>query len=189
MNFFLKFLYRKEIDANAEYISNLKYENYVLSKSIEDTEYLMKEYSKLLDFILKYSSNSIYKIVKDKSDSYIFVVKEEMSNSLAFLLYSLEYRHLVPRLYTRKMSKGLNNESYYLYIDDILVSDQDKGLGSILMESLIEYAKNNGYVCIRGWLSPIDKEHFDKLEHFYKKFGFEIKFRANKESGSIKLKL
>ncbi|MGH0950891.1 hypothetical protein [Bacillus mycoides] len=39
---------------------------------------------------------------------------------------------------------------------------------------------------ISGMLSPVDSNHFDKLEHFYKKFGFEVEFNTDRTEGSIK---
>lgn len=39
---------------------------------------------------------------------------------------------------------------------------------------------------IDGWLSSVDKKHFDRSEHFYKKFGFEVHFNEDRTSGGIK---
>ena len=52
--------------------------------------------------------------------------------------------------------------------------DYDKGFGSVMMNKLIEYAKENGYVEIYGNLSVTDSDHKERLHHFYAKFGFDI---------------
>ncbi len=51
---------------------------------------------------------------------------------------------------------------------------ENKGYGSKLMQRLIVYATENGYKEIYGNLAEVDMEHCERLEHFYKKFGFEI---------------
>ena len=119
------------------------------------------------------------------------MVKEEDSKTLSFFLYSLEYQRLVPRIYT---TKCINHQSElsrytYLHIDDFLVTEQNIGNGGLLMENLIKYAKSQGFKYIFGKLSPVDKDHFDKLDYFYKKYGFEVSFNSNRDSGCIKLKL
>ena len=50
----------------------------------------------------------------------------------------------------------------------------DKGIGTEMMNALIEYARNNNYSEITGDLSVVDADHKDRLHHFYSKFGFEI---------------
>lgn len=51
---------------------------------------------------------------------------------------------------------------------------ENKGYGSKLMQRLIDYATENGYKEIYGNLAEVDMGHRDRLEHFYKKFSFEI---------------
>lgn len=64
-----------------------------------------------------------------------------------------------------------------IFIGDIRhYSDKDycKGYGSLMMQELIAYAKENGYKIICGNLSKVDLDHKERLHHFYEKFGFEI---------------
>ena len=51
---------------------------------------------------------------------------------------------------------------------------ENKGYGSKLMQRLIDYATENDYKEIYGNLAEVDMGHWDRLEHYYKKFGFEI---------------
>lgn len=49
-----------------------------------------------------------------------------------------------------------------------------KGYGTLMMQKLISFAKENRYKTIYGHLSTVDLDHKDRLYHFYEKFGFEI---------------
>ena len=53
-------------------------------------------------------------------------------------------------------------------------NNYNMGLGSAMMEKLIEYANNNGYIELYGNLSIVDLNHKNRLHHFYNKFDFEI---------------
>ena len=63
-----------------------------------------------------------------------------------------------------------------ILIGDITHENEEycKGFGSMMMEALISYAEENGHTYIFGNLSEIDKDHADRLHHFYEKFGFSI---------------
>ena len=53
--------------------------------------------------------------------------------------------------------------------------NQNQGYGSILMNQLIENARNQFIHYIDGYMTPPkDKEHEERLRHFYKKHGFTI---------------
>lgn len=75
-------------------------------------------------------------------------------------------------------------------IGDIQCNENNKGFGSLMMQALIIYAKQNGYKCIDGWLSDVDQNHVERLNHFYQKFGFEIiPYEDEIKIADIKLKL
>lgn len=42
---------------------------------------------------------------------------------------------------------------------------------------------------IKGDLSPVDKDRFEQLEHFYSKQGFKVTFNSKRTSGKIYLEL
>lgn len=50
----------------------------------------------------------------------------------------------------------------------------NKGYGTMMMEKLIAYAKENDYEYIYGNLSVDDLGHKERLHHFYRKFGFIV---------------
>jgi len=159
-----------------------------MKNQIQNLKCYNEEYSKLVAYILSFSTYSIYD-KKVRNDSTIFVVKDESKKDLNFYLYSLNYRRNIPRVFTEKKIKydGDIPIYTYLYIDDFLAVEENIGNGSILLNALICCAKSLGYYSIIGWLSPVDREHFDKLEYFYKKHGFEVNFSENKNEGNIKL--
>jgi len=49
---------------------------------------------------------------------------------------------------------------------------QNRGIGSLLYEYVETWACKNKITQISGDLSPVDSDHFDTLERFYKKYGF-----------------
>lgn len=67
-------------------------------------------------------------------------------------------------------------EPEYIHIDDILIEDIEKGNGSILMQYFLKYCKTTSAEYVSGMLSPIDADHFDRSEHYYKKHGFTVVF-------------
>lgn len=68
-----------------------------------------------------------------------------------------------------------------IMICDINVRYNCKGIGTTLVEHLIQYAKDNHYNKITGWISSVDLDHIDRLKHFYGKFGFEISKSDDKD--------
>ena len=71
-------------------------------------------------------------------------------------------------------------------------SDFNKGYGTVMMENLITYAKENGYTYLYGNLSRVDLSHKERLHHFYQKFGFSITEYAEAKDfyyGKIELNL
>lgn len=60
------------------------------------------------------------------------------------------------------------------YILDITCTKENSGLGSILMNEMLKLAHENHVTSIDGYLSETDKNHIDKLNYFYTKFGFSI---------------
>ena len=50
----------------------------------------------------------------------------------------------------------------------------NKGYGTMMMEKLLEFARENHFSYIHGNLSIVDEDHKDRLHYFYSKFGFTI---------------
>ena len=168
----------------------LECSNYQLKNQIQNLKCRNEEYSKLIEYILSFPTYSIYEKYARK-DSTIFVVKDEDKNNLNFYLYSLIHKKSVPRILTEKKTKYKDYIPIYtyLYIDDFLAVEENIGNGSILLKSLVRYARSQEYNSIIGWLSPVDRDHFNKLEYFYEKNGFEVIFNEDRSEGNIKLNL
>lgn len=77
----------------------------------------------------------------------------------------------------------------YIWIEDLFAIDEDCGNGTLLLECLFAKAKELKIDTIKGELSPVDRKNFDKLEHFYKKNGFDVRFNQERTSGLIKRKI
>ena len=96
-------------------------------------------------------------------------------------LYDSSDKQLVDELIK---AKKLCNQYNNLCIEDI-----EKGNGSILMQYFLKYCKTTSAEYVSGMLSPIDADHFDRSEHYYKKHGFTVVFFDEKKSGSIRYEL
>jgi len=74
-----------------------------------------------------------------------------------------------------------------LFIGDFESDVENKGYGFILLRNVIELAETIGLKRIKGNLSAVDSEHFDKLYYLYSKYGFKVNISG--ESGTILLNL
>ena len=119
------------------------------------------------------------------------ILKDKQGIELGVIV--LTYQSLVQvELYYRKGGGSVivgTIKTDQLCIGDIRMQKNNVGCGSIAMKALLEFAKENSCSKVTGWLSPVDSGHFDRLEHFYKKFGFEVIFNENKTEGQICLNL
>lgn len=76
-------------------------------------------------------------------------------------------------------------------LEDIIVEEplENQGLGSVLLTTLIDIAKEKNIYRITGSLSREDIDHLDKLKYFYKKNNFEVNLyednRAVSDIGDI----
>lgn len=57
---------------------------------------------------------------------------------------------------------------------EVFGENEGRGYGSILLDSLTKFAIDNSINTITGWISYADKNHFEKLDYFYKKHGFNV---------------
>ncbi len=73
-------------------------------------------------------------------------------------------------------------------IEDITVNRlyENRGIGSLMIRAMESWARTCGVETIWGELSEADRDHFDKLKHFYEKHGYV--FKLDNPSGSIPLR-
>ena len=142
--------------------------------------YLEMEHEKMLSSIMKrafkfYSDAKIVGIEKNKNDEELIIV---WTHGAIYLMGKSYWMHgsSLPKLYYnieygyenyKKVIKGI-------YINDVLMINNNIGNGSIALNALINYAKEIGAPKITGSLSPVDDDHADRRNHFYEKFGFNI---------------
>lgn len=60
---------------------------------------------------------------------------------------------------------------------------ENRGYGSLLMEELLFYAKENKIKELYGNLATVDIDHKDRLIHYYKKYGFEVDLFKESKNG------
>jgi hypothetical protein len=76
-----------------------------------------------------------------------------------------------------------------IFIGDIKSEIENKGYGSIIMTNIIKIAEILKVKTIAGNLAETDSDHFDKLEHFYKKYDFIVKINSSGKTGTIYRKM
>lgn len=140
--------------------------------------------------ILSEKNSVIVGEADNKKGEHVFVVQSRYGESIYFKLYSNKYKAIYK--HPRIMATYTHVCGYdpYMKIDDILVVDNNSGNGSILMPYFIEYCRNNTDAeKIKGWLSPVDRGHFDRSIHFYEKHKYVVKLNENGSSGGIEYNL
>lgn len=100
------------------------------------------------------------------------------------------------RVITRKgqlgrdpMLKAFFNENFTsISLEDIEMETElvNRGYGRILLSTLISIAKKRNINRISGWISNVDGDHWDRLEHFYKNHNFEV-IRSEDRENSRKI--
>lgn len=140
------------------------------------------EISKRIFFL--FEDAEIIGIEENKLGEEVYVFRTQSDSLLNIYLCSQSYKAIngLPRIMA-----VINKDN--VKIEDIQTIDINIGNGKILMEYLISTAKKMEMANITGWLSPEDKGHFDRSEHYYRKFEFDVKLNDSRNSGSIKLKL
>lgn len=109
-----------------------------------------------------------------KGDSFfVCAIKDNDDDYTVIMLKDIEHRIHPPKI-NIITDRDIDNENKkVINIADILTSEENVGNGSILMKYLFKHIdENNDIVKIIGTISPVDKEHFDRLEHFYKNLRF-----------------
>lgn len=70
------------------------------------------------------------------------------------------------------INASINDNTIFIY--DIKTRIKGIGLGSILMNSLIDYAKDHNIHTINGYITHHDAEKTPWITDYYKKHGFTI---------------
>lgn len=151
---------------------------------------------------------SIVRIVKRDSEVFVVTYMQKLDcygriSEFEYHGYILENKHLLSGSAFITMWCNIVYDKEYQYVKNIFINDfickteyQNKGYGSIVMEQLIQYAKQLKVEYILGELSFVDigtsdteKKHIKnrkRLYHFYPKFGFNIEEHLNKYGNTEK---
>lgn len=187
-----RWFFRKEID---KYQEDYKDRYNEFEKELKQ----IKRRYDLVQRIFTIEKNiKIIGLEKNKNKEDIFVCERIEKNAITIKLYGNSYQGISGNpIINAKLHKkeNMENSSYYIEIIDILMVDNEVGNGSIAMKYFLEqvdkmktdFGINIDY--ISGMLSWVDMKHFNRSEHYYKKFGFEVNFNEDKSSGKIKKQL
>ena len=148
--------------------------------------------TKLIDVVRNVFIHPNYAIVgveNNKKGEEFLVVQWIYNKEIWIMLYSDKYDGSCSQPRIMATYEKPYGEPEYIHIDDILIEDIEKGNGSILMQYFLKYCKTTSAEYVSGMLSPIDADHFDRSEHYYKKHGFTVVFFDEKKSGSIRYEL
>lgn len=157
---------------NAKMLFNQKQEINSLNKiQLDLKEQLsnrLKKNSQLLAFLQKNANSTIVKVVNNSpnhKDDIVILVSLNSTNSYCFELYSIDSEEVVA--------------SVKVITESIFVSSKplakNKGFGTILIQSMIAYFKENGGVEeLNGTVDVGTDEEIQRRKRFFEKNGFEF---------------
>ncbi|WP_018392489.1 N-acetyltransferase [Bacillus sp. 37MA] len=136
---------------------------------------------------LKKSGNHIRKIVQREEDTVIIFNRDDMEPEFILIkaLIIPEERVSIERAHLH----AYQDENGKLILADIGVFGEiiNKGYGSLLLNCLKEYAIDNKFKVIEGWISRIDEDHIERLEKFYKKHEFDLIYNSERKMNMVDL--
>ena len=156
-----------------------------LEKNVELANQRYDELSDAFKDALRYGH--IVGMEYDEKGEPIFVARIVEMRQITIFISGKKKCSSYPKLYAT-----LDRLEPSIHINDIL-GDVNEKSGSILMKYLFSFCDeisnilNKEIVEITGTISSVDRDHFDRIEHFYQKFGFDVKFNEDGTGGKIKL--
>ena len=183
-----KWVFKKEFDMCEEAIMR---NDQICKRAINDMkaelELKMRQYGLVNRIFLLFPDAKIIAVDKNKRDEEVLVVDTTYGTMLTVMLFGFSYQGIthLPRI-EATIKKDVFFNYNHVHIEDITNIDDNIGNGSILMRNFIKIVEKLQVDYISGGLSSVDQGHFDRSEHFYKKFGFEVEFNEERTSGCIK---
>lgn len=150
---------------------------------MKEEEYIMKtnfEKEELGNVISK-SEGDILGQERNKQGKKLYVcgLKENNMYNMIFLI-NPESTAFCSKINISIEESKVENGMRVLEILDMIIINKNTGEGSILMKYLFNYIESNKEIKkIEGTITDIDKDHFDRLEYFFKKHGFDVQFRLD----------
>lgn len=140
----------------------------------------------LVDKLLK--EYQIINVQYNKDDEKQYVCLSYSGDNISMYLRNLYIRRPHPRLFA-EIYRDINGKYKECKIIDVFAEGENSGNGSLLLQNLLIHLKKQDVWQVKGELSSVDKDRFDKLEHFYRKNGFKVTFDEKRTSGKITLTL
>lgn len=160
-----KFLFNSNSQRGRRQYSKEKIRDLDLLLDME-TKKIKKDPDKsVLKVLLKNGEHIIvYRVDYDKVDKFgVFYIALRVINKRGVVLNRI-----------RLSANYVSEDRIDIYDLEVFGDNQGKGYGSILLNSLINIANGDSVKTISGWISKTDEDHFDKLDHFYRKHGFDV---------------
>ncbi|MFE7063570.1 hypothetical protein ACFVAD_15590 [Sutcliffiella sp. NPDC057660] len=150
-----------------------------LQQDLDDLEFQMFRMKENMRKIAK--KWQIIGIDQTKDDTWVVVYTNHDNNSLKIMLNDCEssYRGM----WDFSIQATYKNEET-IFIGDIK-GPENKGYGSICMNYLKEFAKQQNIQYITGNIAKRDWDHVERLVHFYEKHRFQVKINEEYKSGEI----
>lgn len=178
-------LYRKYCREHYNRYIELEIEHRDMERASK-TQVHRDEYIKVFDAI-KRDNAQMLGVERNRAGEYVIVCRVMVNNNIWIILYGPSYndvsRH--PRIMSGIETDKTSGKDY-VHIEDILMIDDNIGNGTICMRYFIEETKKLDVTDIRGILSLVDADHFDRAIHFYRKNGFNVEMDGDNRSGRIR---
>jgi hypothetical protein len=125
-----------------------------------------------LKFILD-KETGVTKISKTKNGCPVLIVTWPNPPDTYIQVYSFEQSELVEVLVIINIIPGER-----IYIHDFQSRGINQGFGEVALDWIIKLAHEHKVKEIRGKISEADRDHWDRLEHFYKKKDLDVNFTS-----------
>ena len=121
--------------------------------------------------------NSILNVLQKNGEQiivYRHVLYPEDKYGIFYIALKIIHKRGIVLNRIRLSANYINEETMEICDIEVFGENEGRGYGSILLQSLINFSIENSVNTIIGWISQTDKNHFDKLDYFYKKHGFNV---------------
>lgn len=105
---------------------------------------------------------------------YRTIFDQEEKFGVFYIVLKVIHRRGIVLNRIRLSANYIDEETIEICDIEVFGENEGRGYGSILLDSLINFAIENSVNTISGWISQTDKDHFEKLDYFYKKHGFNV---------------
>jgi hypothetical protein len=122
----------------------------------------------------------------NKGELFFVCAKKDKGYYTIIALRNAGHGHPFPKMNLITENDVEDTNKKIIKIADIQTPEKNRGNGSILTKYLFKYVNENTNIKkIIGTISEVDQDHFDRLEHFYKKHGFKVVFYTDDEGERI----